>query len=123
MIKEEIESIPSGLVSCIINDKEVTILKMSTESLTIRVLEKIEYIKLLKISFYKFKDYEYKEIEIKNFTIKNENKNEFYYTYNIFIDDKNYVENVKYIFRDYSKYVNLKVFGEENEFSKEMRIR
>ena len=49
MIKEEIESIPSGLVSCIINDKEVTILKMSTESLTIRVLEKIEYIKLLKI--------------------------------------------------------------------------
>ena len=120
MIKEEIESIPSGLVSCIINDKEVTILKMSTESLTIRVLEKIEYIKLLKISFYNFKDYKYKEIEIKNFTIKNENKNEFYYTYNIFIDDKDYVENVKYIFRDYSKYVNLKVFGEENEFSKEM---
>lgn len=120
MIKEEIESIPSGLVSCIINDKEVTILKMSTESLTIRVLEKIEYIKLLKISFYKFKDYEYKEIEIKNFTIKNEDKNEFYYTYDIFIDDKDYVENVKYIFRDYSKYVNLKVFGEENEFSKEM---
>ncbi|MCI6189741.1 MAG: hypothetical protein MR691_07320, partial [Clostridium sp.] len=70
MIKEEIESIPSGLVSCIINDKEVTILKMSTESLTIRVLEKIEYIKLLKISFYNFKDYKYKEIEIKNFTIK-----------------------------------------------------
>ena len=120
MIKEEIESIPSGIVSCIINDKEVTILKMSTESLTIRVLEKIEYIKLLKISFYNFKDYKYKEIEIKNFTINNEDKNEFYYTYNIFIDDKNYVENVKYIFRDYSKYVNLKVFEEENEFSKEM---
>lgn len=120
MIKEEIESIPSGLVSCIINDKEVTILKMSTESLNIRVLEKIEYIKLLKVSFYNFKDYKYKEIEIKNFTIKNENKNEFYYTYNIFIDDKDYVENVKYIFRDYSKYINLKVFGEENEFSKEM---
>ncbi|MGM9978501.1 MAG: hypothetical protein ACI33J_06855 [Clostridium sp.] len=120
MIKEEIENIPSALVSCIINDKEVTILKMSTESLTIRVLEKIEYIKLLKISFYNFKDYKYKEIEIKNFTINNEDKNEFYYTYNIFIDDKDYVENVKYIFRDYSKYVNLKVFGEENEFSKEM---
>ena len=120
MIKEEIESIPSGLVSCIINNKEVTILKMSTESLTIRVLEKIEYIKLLKISFYNFKDYKYKEIEIKNFTINNEDKDEFYYTYDIFIDDKEYVENVKYIFRDYSKYVNLKVFGEENEFSKEM---
>lgn len=120
MIKEEIESIPSGLVSCIINDKEVTILKMATESLTIRVLEKIEYIKLLKISFYNFKDYKYKEIEIKNFTINNEDKDEFYYTYDIFIDDKEYVENVKYIFRDYSKYVNLKVFGEENEFSKEM---
>ncbi len=120
MIKEEIESIPSGLVSCIINNKEVTILKMSTESLTIRVLEKIEYIKLLKISFYNFKDYKYKEIEIKNFTINNEDKDEFYYTYDIFIDDKDYVENVKYIFRDYSKYVNLKVFGEENEFSKEM---
>ncbi len=120
MIKEEIESIPSGLVSCIINDKEVTILKMSTESLTIRALEKIEYIKLLKISFYNFKDYKYKEIEIKNFTINNEDKDEFYYTYDIFIDDKDYVENVKYIFRDYSKYVNLKVFGEENEFSKEM---
>lgn len=120
MIKEEIESIPSGLVSCIINNKEVTILKMSTESLTIRVLEKIDYIKFLKISFYKFKDYKYKEIEIKNFTINNEDKDEFYYTYDIFIDDKEYVENVKYIFRDYSKYVNLKVFGEENEFSKEM---
>ena len=116
MIKEEIENIPSGLVS----NKECTILKISTEDLTIRVLEEIENINILKIAFYKFKDYKYEEINIKNFAIKGKEKEEFYFTYNIFIEDKTYIENVKYIFRDYSRYVNLKVFGEENEFSRKM---
>lgn len=120
MIKEEIENIPSGLVSCSINNKECTILKISTEDLIVRVLEEIESINTLKIAFYKFKEYKYEEINIKNFAIKGKEKEEFYFTYNIFIEDKTYIENVKYIFRDYSRYVNLKVFGEENEFSRKM---
>lgn len=120
MIKEEIENIPSGLVSCSVNNKECTILKISTEDLIIRVLEEIESINTLKIAFYKFKEYKYEEINIKNFVIKDKEKEEFYFTYNIFIEDKTYIENVKYIFRDYSRYVNLKVFGEENEFSRKM---
>ena len=120
MSKEEIENIPSGLVSCSINNKECTILKISTEDLIVRVLEKIESINTLKIAFYKFKEYKYEEINIKNFAIKGKEKEEFYFTYNIFIEDKTYIENVKYIFRDYSRYVNLKVFGEENEFSRKM---
>lgn len=120
MIKEEIENIPSGLVSCSVNNKECTILKISTEDLIVRVLEEIESINTLKIAFYKFKEYKYEEINIKNFVIKDKEKEEFYFTYNIFIEDKTYIENVKYIFRDYSRYVNLKVFGEENEFSRKM---
>lgn len=120
MAKEEIENIPSGLVSCIINNKEISILKISTEALTVRSPEKIEDIKSLKIAFYIFKEYRYKEFIIKNFTVFKREKNEFYFTYDISINDKDYVENVKYIFKDYSKYVTLKVFGEENEFSKEM---
>ena len=47
LIKEEIENIPSGLVSCSVNNKECTILKISTEDLTIRVLEEIENINIL----------------------------------------------------------------------------
>ena len=120
MLKEEADLIPSGLVTLFVNNKEVRILSLRTDGFRFRISEKINKINSLMIAFYKFKYNKYKELELKNYTIKSEEVKEFYTIYNIEICNDEYKELVKYILRDYSKYVNLKVFGDENEFSKEM---
>jgi hypothetical protein len=51
--KEEVELLPSGLVSCLLDDREVRILKISPEKLTVRTAEEIEKIYCIKVVFYK----------------------------------------------------------------------
>ena len=54
MGKEEVEFMPSGLVTCFLNDSEVRIMKISPERITLRVSEKLEEIKKIKVVFYIF---------------------------------------------------------------------
>ena len=63
MAREEVEFMPSGLVTCFINDVEARILKISPEGFTFRVSEKIQHITSLKIVFYSFDDYRYEELK------------------------------------------------------------
>lgn len=120
MENEEIELLPSGLITCLLNNSEVRILKISPRKLTIRLSYEIENIYELKIAFYVFDEYKYEEVVIKEFSIIKRNKEEFYYTYEIFINDNKYFSNVRNSFYNYSKYAMLKSFGDDNEFSKEM---
>ncbi len=120
MEKEEAELLPSGLISCIIDKTEVRILKISTKKLSVRFLEERKNIDKIKIEFYVFDEYRYEEIEIKNYSIIDVIKRKFYNEYIFVINDEEYAKNVKRIFKDYSRYIMLKNFGEENEFSKEM---
>ena len=120
MAREEVEFMPSGLVTCFINDVEARILKISPEGFTFRVSEKIQHITSLNIVFYSFDDYRYKELKLEDYTLLGEDEEEFYVKYRIAVNDSVYINNVKGIFKDYTKYIMLKNFGYENEFSEAM---
>ena len=51
----EVEYIPSSLIAGFINEQEVRIIKLSPESLVIRISKEVEIHKL-KVAFYIFKD-------------------------------------------------------------------
>ena len=112
--------LPSSLVTCLLDNQEVKILKISFLNLVIRSSEVLNNKPIIKLAFYKFKENTYKEVVIKNYTIIEEKKEKFFFTYNIEINDNEYKNNVNYIFDDYSKYVMLIQYGDENQFSKEM---
>ena len=120
MSKEEVELLPSGLVSCLLNDEEVRILKISPERLTVRVCNEIEGNIIIKAVFYEFDKYRYEEILINDYSILEKNIENFYFTYVFHINDEKYLYNVRNVVKNYTKYIMLKNFGDENEFSKEM---
>ncbi|WP_244835206.1 hypothetical protein [Clostridium sp. BJN0001] len=120
MKNDECNFIPSSLAACFIDNKEVHIMKMSSRGIFIRTIEAEDNITKINMSFYDFSKSKYQEIEIRNIEVEKVNKNEFYYIYKIIINDENYVNMVNFIFRDYSRYVTLKNYGEENEFSEVM---
>lgn len=120
MGKEEVELIPSGLITCFINDKEVRILKISPKQFIVRIADEIENIESVKIAFYEFNKYRYEEINIENFDVVNIEYNEFFLMYKIDVKDSIYEENVRRIFRDYNNYIMLKNFGFGSEFSENM---
>lgn len=143
MDREESDLLPGGLVTCLINNNEVTIVKLSPYSLTIRLSDDLESMAskeddknieveknikhkidkndyIIKAAFYKFKDYKYKEVLLDNYELTDKCENEFYITYTLSIKNRAYEENVRNIFKDYSRYVMLKNYGMDNEYSEEM---
>ena len=54
MEREEVELLPSGLITCLLNSKEVRIMKISPERLTIRLAQEVKEINELKVIFYVF---------------------------------------------------------------------
>lgn len=120
MEKEEVELLPAGLATCLLDGREVRILKISPKKLTVRVAEELNEINCIKVGFYIFEENRYEEVAIKEYELVEKNKNDFYYVYAFSIDSQEYLHNVRRVFKDYSKYVMLKAFGEDNEFSKEM---
>lgn len=120
MEKQEIELFPAGLISCLLNNKEVRILKISPENLTLRVSEEVESINEIKVMFYIFDKSKYEEIYIESYKIVESIKSDFYISYKFNINDNNYFKNVKRTFSEYSKYVRLKAYGDGNEFSSDM---
>ena len=81
MKKEEIELLPSGLLSCLIDGIEVRILKISKESFTIRICNKMEKINEVMLSFYNFNEYEYTEIKLEEYKITKITEEELYFKY------------------------------------------
>lgn len=55
-MREEVELLSSGLASCLLNGKEVRILKISPESITVRLSEEADEISKLVVAFYMFKE-------------------------------------------------------------------
>lgn len=120
MAKEEVELLPSGILSCLLDGEEVSVLKISPERLTLRVSEELKNNPVIKVVFYIFNECRYEEVELKDYKIIEKIKNDFYFTYIASINNQIYIKNVRNIIKDYSKYIMLKNFGYENEFSKEM---
>lgn len=117
---EELELVPSGLITCILNNIEVRIIKISKEKIEIRTADKVKDFNEIKIEFYIFKENIYKEAILLDYEIIEERCEEFQYVYEINIRDNNYSKLVEESFKNYYEYIKLKVYGDDNEFSKEM---
>ena len=120
MEREEIELFPAGLISCLLNNNEVRVLKISPKRLTFRISEETENINEIKVVFYIFCESRYEEVIIEDYNIVAIEKNDFYISYKLDINDEVYFNNVRRSFRDYSNYVRLRGYSDDNEFSKEM---
>jgi hypothetical protein len=118
--KEEVELLPAGLTTCLLDNREVRILKISPKKLTVRVSEEMDNIDCIKVAFYIFDENRYEEVIINDYNIIDKIKDDFSLTYVFSIETEEYRHNVRNIFKNYSNYVRLKAFGQENEFSKEM---
>ena len=118
--REEIELFPAGLISCLLNNNEVRVLKISPKRLTFRISEETENINEIKVVFYIFCESRYEEVIIEDYNIVAIEKNDFYISYKLDINDEVYFNNVRRSFRDYSNYVRLRGYSDDNEFSKEM---
>lgn len=116
----EFQVLPSSLVTCLLDNGEVGIVGIAPKKIKIRVVEKIHSIEEMKIAFYVFNEYKYREIIIKKFEIDEVKKKQYSLEYTFNISDENYTYEVNNIFKDYSRYLMLKVYGEDNDFSKEM---
>ncbi|MDU7454108.1 MULTISPECIES: hypothetical protein [Clostridium] len=120
MEREEVELLPSGLITCLLNSKEVRIMKISPERLTIRLAQEVKEINELKVIFYVFDENRYKEITIEKYNLINKGKHEFYVTYVFSIKDEIYLQNVRNAFNNYTRYIRLKAYSDDNDFSNEM---
>ena len=120
MEREEVELLPSGLITCLLNSKEVRIMKISPERLTIRLAQEVKEINELKVIFYVFDENRYKEITIQKYNLINKGKHEFYVTYVFSIKDEIYLQNVRNAFNNYTRYIRLKAYSDDNDFSNEM---
>jgi hypothetical protein len=118
--REEVELLPSGLITCLLNSKEVRIMKISPERLTIRLAQEVKEINELKVIFYVFDENRYKEITIEKYNLINKGKHEFYVTYVFSIKDEIYLQNVRNAFNNYTRYIRLKAYSDDNDFSNEM---
>ena len=120
MRKEEVKSVPSGIITCFINNNEVSVNKISPNSLTVRVVDKIDYKANILVSFYNFKENKYDDVLVNNFIIEQEIKKEFCYYYTIVIDDSEFEKYEKKSINDYYRYIMLKNSSLDNDFSREM---
>lgn len=120
MEREEVELLPSGLITCLLNSKEARIMKISPERLTIRLAQEVKEINELKVIFYVFDENRYKEITIEKYNLINKGKHEFYVTYVFSIKDEIYLQNVRNAFNNYTRYIRLKAYSDDNDFSNEM---
>ena len=62
MEREEVELLPAGLITCLLNNKEVRIVKISAKTLTVRLAQEIEDIRQLKVAFYIFDEKNMKKL-------------------------------------------------------------
>jgi hypothetical protein len=120
MEKEEVDLLPSGLIACLLDGREVRILKISPKKLTVRTAEAIENIDCIKVMFHIFDECRYEEVSISDFSIIEKSRGDFCFIYTLSIETGEYSFSVRNAFKNYSKYIRLKAFGEGNEFSKEM---
>lgn len=80
MDNEEIELLQPGLVSCLLDDREVRILKISPKKLTVRTADKIDKLGCIKVEFLVFNEEIHEEVSISDYSLIEEREDEFCFT-------------------------------------------
>lgn len=105
--EDTIAMLPSGLLAGFMEEQEISIGDLTVEGFRFRTAEKCVIPASFRLLFYDLKAAEYREIRVTEFTVK-EQKNQFFYVYQIVTEQKDYQEEVARFMVQYSQYVRLK---------------
>lgn len=114
-----IEMIPSSLVACFVNNDEVRILELSCEGFSFRTPTKLNSIQSIQLYYLVFKESRYAQVTLNDFDTIGEEELPYYYVYMIRCNQDMYQQHTRNIMGDYSKYVRLKLTGDDAYCSQE----
>lgn len=119
--EQTVESLPTGIMTCFINNEEVGIMDFSPFHIKIRVPEKFsEEIKTIKIIYYSQDERLYKYLELEKFSLCEPEEKEFWWEYDVIIEDDTYREMVFFVMKQYYEYIVMKSESYDNSFSKKL---
>lgn len=108
-----VENIPSGLVTCHIDGREVRILELSNEGFVVRTAEELNHISHVQVNFFQFEESRYTEIVLNSFDVMQVQQQDFFYIYAIITSQKEYQREAVATIRDYTEYITLKMSGDD----------
>ncbi|MFT8348528.1 hypothetical protein [Clostridium saccharoperbutylacetonicum] len=101
----------SGIISCLLDNIEVRILKISPQKLTACVSEEIENMDSIKVMFYIFNENKYEEVKISSHVLIEKTKFEFYKYY---LEQKEeWLSNLNYLEWDNTTYMRYSRWFDE----------
>lgn len=116
-----IKDIPSGALTCFIDETEYGIVSLEDHAITVRMAERPEYCEIsMSFSYYCFKEAEYHEIKIQHAKIISDYFLDFSYQVRIEIKDVSYGKMLIFVVNQYQNYIRLKCESYDNSFSESL---
>lgn len=123
--------IPFGLLSGFMDSKEIRITELGEDGFRFRLTEECPEPERFLICFYDMKKAGYRKVEIRKFEMNavagtleaeercvQENDGSFFREYSVRVEQKDYVQEVQRLAGEYSRYIRLKLDGDDGELAK-----
>ena len=114
---QSVEMIPFGLLAGFVDDKEVRITEISTESFCFRVREQVERPRHIRIGFYDLSESMYREVELESYHFMEKRQEQWYISYTVEVFQQDYVQAVQKLFREYTGYIRARIEGTDGEMA------
>lgn len=124
----KISMIPYGLLSGFMDSKEIRIIEIGEDGFVFRIAEECPEPEQFRICFYDMKNFCYRKVEIREFKLEEvdgkngcgygKESNIFYREYLVKVEQKDYANEVLRLAGEYSRYIRLKLTGDDGELSK-----
>ena len=114
---QSVEMIPFGLLAGFVDDKEVRITEISTESFCFRVREQVERPRHIRIGFYDLSESMYREVELESYHFMEKRQEQWYVSYTVEVFQQDYVQAVQKLFREYTGYIRARIEGTDGEMA------
>ena len=127
----KISMIPFGLLSGFMDSKEIRLTELEEEGFRFRLAEECPEPECFLICFYDMKKAGYRKVEIRKFEMNvvmlaaeerrlQENSDIFFREYSVKVEQKDYVQEVQRLAGEYSRYIRLKLNGDDGELAKSL---
>ena len=114
---QSVEMIPFGLLAGFVDDKEVRITEISTESFCFRVREQVERPRHIRIGFYDLSESMYREVELESYHFMEKRQEQWYVNYTVKVFQQDYAQAVQKLFREYTGYIRARLEGTDGEMA------
>ena len=119
---QSVEMIPFGLLAGFVDDKEVRITEISTESFCFRVREQVERPRHIRIGFYDLSESMYREVELESYHFMEKRQEQWYVSYTVEVFQRDYVQAVQKLFREYTGYIRARIEGTDGDGTDHLQL-